>query len=320
MASKYISSLKLPSKKVLIFFGSCTGISLLIYRDNRLSKEAKISLVNKVSHLASEPLSAHELPRKVTVYLAPPLGDGVYKTKIHFREYVLPVLNAAALEYDIVEGTKPGQLRSKVREAIREKRKQELSPSSSQSSLSSTADSDQPFKTITPSKPIDGGTIVIGRISWIEYLQGLNEGCIASLEDPPSKQTKSDLNSEQADQQSDKSDTSQDKNNSNEESEPEFIISEKDFSVPELDSIGYIHFYNRIGWKNFPLRLYYALNSYKEFDLAGEDAVKVALGNTRQFKKDDLNLGKDEENFFKGTLNEPTTIDERIIAKLSMYT
>lgn len=226
------------------------------------------------------------------------------------------MLNAAALEYDIVEGTKPGQLRSKVREAIREKRKQELSPSSSQSSLSSTTNSDQPFKTITPSKSIGGGTIVIGRISWVEYLQGLNEGCMASLEDPPSKQTKSDLNSEQADQQPD---TSQDKN-SNEESEPEFIISEKDFSVPELDPIGYIHFYNRIGWKNIPLRLYYALNSYKEFNLAGEDAVKAALGNTRQFKKDDLNLGKDEEKFFKGTLNEPTTIDERIIAKLSMYT
>jgi import inner membrane translocase subunit TIM54 len=202
-----------------------------------------------------------------------------------------------------------------VREAIREKRKQELSPSS-QPSLASTANSDQTFKTVTPSKSIGGGTIVIGRVSWIEYLQGLNEGCIASLEDPPPKQTKSDLNSEQTDQQPD---TSQDKN-SNEESEPEFIINEKDFSVPELEPIGYIHFYNRIGWKNIPLRLYCALNSYKEFNKAGEEAVKVALGNTREFKKDDLNLGKDEEKFFKGTLNEPTTIDERIISKLSIYT
>ncbi|GBC03916.1 hypothetical protein RclHR1_00540026 [Rhizophagus clarus] len=314
MASKYISSFKLPSKKVLIFFGSCTGILSLIYRDNRLSKEAKIFVENKVSHLALEPLNAHELPRKVTVYLAPPLGDGIYKAKIHFREYVMPVLNAAALEYDIVEGTKPGQLRSKVREAIREKRKQELSPSS-QSSLSSTADSDQTFKAITPSKPIGGGTIIIGRVGWVEYLQGLNEGCLASLEDPPSKQTKSDSNFEQADQQLD---TSQNKNG-NEESEPEFIISEKDFSVPELDPIGYIHFYNRIGWKNILFRIYYALNSYKEFNIAGEEAVKVALGNTRPFKNNDLNLGKDEEKFFKGTLNEPKTLDERIIANLSMY-
>jgi mitochondrial import inner membrane translocase subunit TIM54 len=88
MASKYLSSFKLPSKKVLIFFGTCAGISSLIYRDNKLSKEARILIESKVSHLALEPLSAHELPRKVTVYLAPPSNDGIYKTKIHFREYI----------------------------------------------------------------------------------------------------------------------------------------------------------------------------------------------------------------------------------------
>jgi import inner membrane translocase subunit TIM54 len=93
MASKYISSFKLPSKKALIFFGSCAGILSLIYRDNKLSKEAKTFVEKKVSHLALEPLNVHELPRKVTVYLAPPLGDGIYKTKIHFREYVMVCIN-----------------------------------------------------------------------------------------------------------------------------------------------------------------------------------------------------------------------------------
>ncbi|RIA99126.1 mitochondrial import inner membrane translocase subunit Tim54 [Glomus cerebriforme] len=315
MASKYISSFKLPSKKVIIFFGTCAGISSLIYRDNKLSKEAKIIVKNKVSKLALEPLNVHELPRKVTVYLAPPLGDGIHKTKIHFREYVKPVLNAAALEYDVVEGTQPGQIRSKVREAIREKRKQESSPPQSSSTV---AASDQTFKIITPSKPIDGGTIVIGRVSLVEYLQGLNEGCIASLEDIPPKQPKSDSDSAQSTKVDQQPDTNQNNNNNN-ESKPEFIINEKDFSVPELDPIGYIHFYNRIGWKNIILRLYYAFNSYKEFDIAGEETVKIAYGNTRKFTKDDLNLGKDEEEFFKGTLDEPT-IDERILEKLSIYT
>jgi mitochondrial import inner membrane translocase subunit TIM54 len=219
------------------------------------------------------------------------------------------VLNAAALEYDVVEGTRPGQLRSKVREAIREKRKQELSQPSS------TTVSDPNFKVITPSKPIGGGTIIIGRVSWVEYLQGLNEGCIASLEDPPPKELKSDSDSKQEAAKDDQQTDNQDNN----ESESEFIINEKEFSVPQLDPIGYIHFYNRIGWKNIITRLYYALNSYEEFNIAGEEAVKISLGNTRQFKKEDLNLGKDEEKFFKGTLDEPT-LDERIASKLSMYT
>ena len=101
--------------------------------------------------------------------------------------------------------------------------------------------------------------------------------------------------------------------------ENEFIINESEFSVPELDPIGYIHFYNRIGWKNLPLRLYHAFNSYKDFEASAEEAVKIALGNTREFKKDDLNLGRDEEKFFVGTLNEPT-LNEKIILKLSTYT
>ncbi|CAG8441504.1 3100_t:CDS:2 [Funneliformis mosseae] len=324
MASKFKLP-KLPSKKVLGFFGTCAGIISLIYRDNKLSDEFKSRVEKKVSHLALEPLNVHDLPRKVTVYLARPLGDDIYKTKIHFREYVKPVLNAAALEYDIVEGTRPGQLRSKVRDAIREKRKKELPSSQQQSSLSNQlSDSDQPFKTITASKPIGNGTIIVGRVSLVEYLQGLNDGCIASLEDPSPEQSKSDSNASQdasKDEQVSQENVKQsdDSDNKSEKPEIEFTINEDEFSVPELDSIGYVRFYNRIGWKNIPLRLYYAFNSYKEFETVSEDVVKIALGNTRKFKKDDLNLGKDEEKFFKGTLDEPT-LDERILSKLTIYT
>ncbi|CAI2168600.1 16515_t:CDS:2 [Funneliformis geosporum] len=323
MASKFKLP-KLPSKKALAFFGTCAGIISLIYRDNKLSDEYKSRVEKKVSHLSLEPLNVHDLPRRVTVYLAPPLGDDIRKTKIHFREYVKPVLNAAALEYDIVEGTRPGQLRSIVREAIREKRKKELSSSQQQSPLSNQlSDSDQPFKNITSSKPIGSGTIIVGRVSFVEYLQGLNDGCIASLEDPSPEQSKPDSNASQdssKDEQVSQENIKQNDDNDNKSEKPiEFIINEDEFSVPELDSIGYVQFYNRIGWKNIPLRLYYAFNSYKEFETAAEDAVKIAFGNTRKSKKDDLNLGKDEEKFFKGTLDEPS-LDERILLKLTMYT
>lgn len=79
---------KLPSKNVLIFFGTCTGIAGFIYRDRILCKERKKRVEDRVAVIASEPLDVHDFPPKVTVYLAPPRGDGIHKTRVHFREYV----------------------------------------------------------------------------------------------------------------------------------------------------------------------------------------------------------------------------------------
>ncbi|CAG8671775.1 6851_t:CDS:2, partial [Scutellospora calospora] len=163
----------LPSKKVMAFFGTCIVISGFIYRDNVLSKERKQLVERKVAHIALEPMSVHELPRKVTVYLAPPLGDGIHKTRVHFRDYVKPALVAAAMEYELIEGTKPGQLRSKVRDAIIEKRK------AAKASIPNDIDTNQEPRLLN--KAVGDGVIVIGRVSFVEYLQGLNDGCISSL-------------------------------------------------------------------------------------------------------------------------------------------
>ena len=72
----------------MAFVGACTGLAGLISRDNILSKESLHKVQSKVEHLALEPMDAHELPRKVTIYLTPPIGDGIYKTRTHFKEYV----------------------------------------------------------------------------------------------------------------------------------------------------------------------------------------------------------------------------------------
>src|SRR6185312_147063 len=76
------------SKKFMAFVGTCTALAGLISRDNMLSKENLHKVQSKVAHLALEPMDSHELPRKVTVYLTPPIGDGIYKTRAHFKEYV----------------------------------------------------------------------------------------------------------------------------------------------------------------------------------------------------------------------------------------
>ena len=66
------------------------------------------------------------------------------------------------------------------------------------------------------------------------------------------------------------------------------------------------------------MRIYHALNSYKNYEIAGEEAVKVALGDTRKFTDVDMDNGKGEEQFFKGEVENPK-LDGRIAEKLSVY-
>ncbi|CAG8474569.1 6101_t:CDS:2 [Acaulospora morrowiae] len=319
MSIKIFSSLKLPSKKVLLFFGSCAGLAGLFYRDHILSEQAKRRVEEKVAHIALEPLSVSELPRKVTVYLAPPPGDGIHKTRVHFREYVKPVLVASALDYELVEGIQPGQLRSKVCEIIRERRLKSTKNNLTQynDNKSSGAIMHDP-QLPTPSSESDGA-IIIGRLSWVEYLQGLNDGCSASLVDPqPDSPTTVSKNEIDPENQT----VSMEKPIPNLSTKSQTLVKgEDEFSVPKLEPIGYVHFYNRIGWMYIPLRIYHAFNSYMNYDIASKEVVKVALGNNvRKFMKDDLKLGEDEEKFFKGNHLEEPELDERIAERLTMYT
>ncbi|CAG8479430.1 14867_t:CDS:2 [Dentiscutata erythropus] len=282
-------------------------ITGLIYRDNVLSKERKKFVEQKVAHIALEPMSVDELPRKVKVYLAPPLGDGIYKTRIHFREYVKPVLVAAAMEYELVEGTQPGQLRSKVRDEIIEKRK----AAKASTNIESNNTRQEPNLL---NKTVGDGAIVIGRVSFVEYLQGLNEGCASSLTESQEIPNEKDMKTNDNNNDS----MSLAENIMSDSLRNSQVVKQDEFSVPELEPIGYIRFYNRIGWRYLPLRMYHALNSFLNFDTVGEDAVKVVFKNTREFTDDDLNLGIDEKKFLKGTLENPE-LDHRILSKLRIY-
>ncbi|KAG2199828.1 hypothetical protein INT47_009441, partial [Mucor saturninus] len=59
-----------------------------------------------------------EMPRKVTVYITAPPGDGLEKSRTWFREYVKPILVAGAVDYEIKEAKSPGQIETSVMEEI----------------------------------------------------------------------------------------------------------------------------------------------------------------------------------------------------------
>lgn len=140
-----------------------------------------------VSHLADETLPTKSMPRKVTIYLAAPPGDGLRAAREHFHEYVKPVLVAAAMDWDVVEGRKEGDVRYKTAERIRRKRKRagEGAPQSEEEKADaaySVASSRE--KSGVSEYPGIAGDIVIGRNTWKEYIRGLHEGWFGPVDTP----------------------------------------------------------------------------------------------------------------------------------------
>ena len=126
------------------------------------------------------------MPRKVTVYLAAPPGDGLRSAREHFHTYVKPVLVAAAMDWDVVEGRKEGDVRYKTAERIRKKRKRfgEGAPltEEEQEGLSIV----DAMREKSGTRDFDGisGDIVIGRNTWKEYIRGMHEGWLGPPDAP----------------------------------------------------------------------------------------------------------------------------------------
>ncbi|KAK9475258.1 Tim54p [Dipodascopsis tothii] len=171
-----ITRLRLPSRNWSIFLGTVFTIGGMVYYDRHERRANRQKWKDAVSSLALQPLTPMQLPRKVTVYVAPPPGDYLDISVDHFTQYVKPVLTAAAVEFDLVKGTRQGEIRNAVAEAIRKQR-------------AGVDDRDPMLQTVTAHlekrAPEDEGVVCIGRGAYKEYLQGVNEGWLGPLEAPP---------------------------------------------------------------------------------------------------------------------------------------
>jgi hypothetical protein len=72
----------------MIFWGTVGTFGALVYRDHLLTVAAKKRVVDKVDVLAKQTCGTQDMPRKVTVYIMPPPGDGIHKTRHYFRQFV----------------------------------------------------------------------------------------------------------------------------------------------------------------------------------------------------------------------------------------
>jgi import inner membrane translocase subunit TIM54 len=176
---------RLPSRNWMIFLtitGSFTGA---IMYDRREKRRVQQKWADLVAHLSKESLPINEMRRKLTVYLAAPPGDGLRVARDHFKEYVKPILVAAALDYNVVEGRREGDVRAGMAENIRKMRRKAGEPSSAVEEVGVEAVVAATREQMgIHDEPGPKGDLVIGRHTWKEYVRGLHEGWLGPLDAP----------------------------------------------------------------------------------------------------------------------------------------
>ncbi len=179
---------KLPSRNWMIFLTVTGSITAGITYDRRQKKAVQKKWQDLVADIAQQPLPVSQMRRKLTIFLSAPPGDGIRPSREYFKEYVKPVLVAAALDYDVIEGRKEGDVRYGTAEQIRRLRRkrgeQGAVPVEEEVDVERELDKIRDKLNIAM-EPGIRGDLVIGRHTWKEYVRGVHEGWLGPLDDPP---------------------------------------------------------------------------------------------------------------------------------------
>ena len=132
------------------------------------------------------------MPRKIRVFLSAPPGDGLQPARDHFNRYVKPVLVAGAMDWELVEGRREGEIRAGLAERIRKWRRRagekvDMGAQDVQEESPATVeDAVEDVQQQTGIHEWTGikGDVVIGRHTWKEYVRGLHEGWLGPLRPP----------------------------------------------------------------------------------------------------------------------------------------
>ena len=182
--------MKLPSRNWSVFFAVVGTLTSLVVYDREQKKKVQARWCRMVSHIADEPLDTRTLPRKVTVYLAAPPGDGLRASREHFNDYVKPILVAGAMDWELVEGRRQGQVRAKLAERIRRLRRRAGEVAEGDVEDDEIPSVEDVVEDVRRQSGVRGwpgptGDIVVGRHTWREYVRGLHEGLLGPLRRPP---------------------------------------------------------------------------------------------------------------------------------------
>jgi len=179
--------MRLPSRNWLIFFTVTGSFISAVYYDRYQKKRVQQKWCDLVRPISEETLAPNTMRRKITIYLEAPPGDGLRSAREHFYEYIKPILVAGAMDWDVVEGRREGDIRYGTAERVRRKRR------TIEGAV--TVDDDEETQKLLVveqsrtaagivEEPGAGGDLLIGRHTWKEYIRGLHEGWLGPLEQP----------------------------------------------------------------------------------------------------------------------------------------
>ncbi|OGM49035.1 import inner membrane translocase subunit tim54 [Aspergillus bombycis] len=276
--------LKLPSRNWMIFLTVTGSFTAALVYDRKQKKRAQQKWCDLVAHLSKEPLPIDQTRRKLTVFLSAPPGDGLRVAREHFKEYVKPILVAAALDYQVIEGRREGDIRAGLAERIRKSRRKSGESSSvvEETGIEEVV-ADAREKMGVVEEPVPKGDLIIGRNTWKEYIRDVpspSEGAetSGSPDDTPTAE-----NAEKKEEPEKK-----DEKPSKPTGPTPAYITPADYSsqnlprsLPQsLDGSAPIHFPHILGFLNTPIRIYRYLNQRHLADSVGREVAGIVLAST----------------------------------------
>ncbi|KAG9004303.1 mitochondrial import inner membrane translocase subunit tim54 [Tulasnella sp. JGI-2019a] len=307
---------KMPSKKVMVFVSTVSGLLGTYYYDRQQCKLIRQSYIDKVKHLSQEPMRPWELPRKVTVYACKWPGDDQHdRSAKWFRTYVKPILVAAAVDYELKNGNQHGGLAQRIAEDIRDRRRIELGID--------PAPEERPPP--GPPQPKDhkrrremaGGIILIGRHTFKEYMEGLKRGWSMSLakmdgDDALSKELENDGHfDELAPPENDSAESESKATPPSPAAQSPIIFSPMQLKmpppskpppppaqpripphldvppvqIPQQPPLTLVPYTSLLGFLNIPFMIYGYFNHRKDVRIGAEAAYRVIVNETRPFNE-----------------------------------
>ncbi|KAI8823596.1 mitochondrial import inner membrane translocase subunit Tim54 [Fimicolochytrium jonesii] len=340
---------RLPSRNWSIFWGVTGGLTGLGFYDKYHLKQVREDLSSRASVLATQHMPTWEVPRKVKVFVAP-----THWARYWFKEYVKPVFDAAALDYEVIEPKDAGQVRQQVRDLIW-KGKDEFRARPANYVYEANPYNSLALNVLSkPTYDAAEGLVAVGPNSWREVLRGLNEGAMSErgvvdvlLNEKAAAEATAEAAKEVAsppptagasDAAAETSSTSPTAETATPPTPPATpAVAKTDPVVPPshllaqnlppfaLPSLGYITGRNQSGYSGFPKRIWGYFNERYTAREIGEEALKIAFDRVREFTPEDANLGakdvyvhKDWDDELKKVVGE-VQIEEPLLSKLYIY-
>ena len=117
-----IPKISLPSRNWMIFWTLLASVGGGVAYDRYQQKQIRKKWMEKFEPLGKEAYRTDRIPRKLSVFIAPPPNDYLDSSMVYFRKYVKPLLNASAIDFDVFTENRQGDIRAAVAERIRELR------------------------------------------------------------------------------------------------------------------------------------------------------------------------------------------------------